>query len=48
MKNKHLTALYVKAAIGYNSAGGLNFATIQKERIHHTRTIGGPSESASA
>lgn len=28
--------MYAKAVIGYSSAGGLNFATIPKERIHHT------------
>ncbi len=48
MKNKHLTALYVKAAIGYNSAGGLISLLSRKSAYIHTRTIGGPSERASA
>jgi hypothetical protein len=42
-----LRLMYVKAATGYSSADGLNFATIQKERIHHTSIMGGPSEKAS-
>lgn len=36
--------MYVKAATGYSNAGVRNFATIPKERIHHTSIIGGQSE----